>query len=90
MRINALIGTLYTIGITFALNLHWGHDGIYGQRSYQELTTLVIMKELFELILLIGQYYNVRPRVWPQFFSLDMHEDQQEFFEELDPVRRQF
>lgn len=48
------------------------------------------MKELFELILLIGQYYNVRPRVWPQFFSLDMHEDQQEFFEELDPVRRQF
>ena len=65
MRVNALLGTLYTIGITFALNLHWGHDDVYGQRSFQELTALVLMKELFELLLLIGQFYNVRPRVWP-------------------------
>ena len=43
----------------------------------------IIVKELFEFIALTSLYLNVRPRIWPHFFSLELYEEQREFLQEF-------
>ena len=88
LRTNFIIATLYCLAITFGLSFHWSHDGEVAERSKARVTALVVLKEIVELALLSGQFLNIRPRVWPQYFTLEMLDDEREFFEELGPLRQ--
>ena len=44
-------------------------------RSMENPAKVIIPKELGEFLLLACMYFNVRPRTWPQFFTLEMNEN---------------
>ena len=83
---NLFIALLYTLMILCTLvyyqfwakpeeTLSWMRNDLILGRSKPHPTLLISIKEYVEFMLLLALYINVRPRNWPPFFSLELHED---------------
>lgn len=72
LRVNEVLGIFYCLGIIVGLNCHWSTEGEPGRRNGVTMTIFVMSKEFLELAILTWLYLNVRPRIWPNFFSLEV------------------
>lgn len=55
----------------------------YGLQGLKSPKLTVVLKEIGELTILILLFLNIRPRRWPQFFTLEMNENNSELIEGL-------
>ena len=83
--LNLAIGIVYALVILISLSTttarynHAENENEMGLlspvRSMDHPARVIIPKELGEFLLLVCLYFNVRPRHWPQFFTLEMNEN---------------
>lgn len=66
---NNMIGLIYAFTVLVALF----SNNVY--HSSKNSPFFVVVKELFELSVLSSLYLNMRPRIWPQFFTLELYEE---------------
>ncbi len=72
LALNACLALVYSLAIISALSTHMGSTQDW---NHPRLTLEVLLKECVEVSLLSLFYFNIRPRDWPAFFTLEMHED---------------
>ena len=82
---NLAIGIVYALVILISLSAttarynHAENEDEMGLlspvRSMDHPAKVIIPKELGEFLLLAYLYFNMRPRNWPQFFTIEMNEN---------------
>ena len=72
---NLVLAIAYCMGVIAGLNSHERTESEENGIADLNLSALIFVKELTEILILAGLYINVRPRLWPELFVLDMRED---------------
>ena len=87
---NLAIGIVYALVILISLitmtvrSHHIENEDESGPfRAMENPAKVIVPKELGEFLLLACLYFNVRPRNWPQFFTLEMNENNRGFLDGL-------
>ena len=93
LRGNLVIADVYFLAVLFGLLTHAtlifpAEEDLQGMVTVHEepvrnLTAIIFLKELVELAILTFLFINVRPRTWPQFYSLEIGTNQLDWLDEM-------
>ena len=80
LKCHCILSSLYLVNIIYGVTMHDKFSiNIHASETLQvynfNLNKVVFTKELVEILVISGILINLRPREWPQFFSLDVPYD---------------